>query len=101
MLLYNQFEYVISDLEEENVDGEMILFNAESQMITTLNKAATTIYQLLVNSNEEKLDINKVVDHQMELFIITPEQKDSLYLDTMEAIERMIELKILRRIDKE
>lgn len=101
MLLYNQFEYVISDLEEENVDGEMILFNAESQMITTLNKSATTIYQLLVNSNEEKLDINKVVDHQMELFIITPEQKDSLYLDTMEAIERMIELKILRRIDKE
>ena len=101
MLLYNQYEYDISDLDEESVDGELILFNAESQMIMTLNQTATTIYQLLVNKKEEMVDINKVVDHQMTMYGISSDQKNSVHLDTKEVIEKMIELNILKCIDRE
>lgn len=96
MLLFNQNEYVVSDFEIDNVNGEAILFNADSKIIMTLNSTATTIFHFLMeNDKKRKLELDDVVEHQMKTYKTSLEQNNSIYSDTAEAIEKMIDLNIL------
>lgn len=96
MLLFNQNEYVVSDFEIDNVNGEAILFNADSKIIITLNSTATAIFLFLIeNDKKGKLELNDVVEHQMKTYNTSLKQNNSIYSDTAEAIEKMIDLNIL------
>lgn len=100
MLLFNHKEYIVSDFAIDDVNGEVILFDADSRIILTLNSTATTIFYFLQENDEKrKLELRDVVEHQMETYNISSEHKNSVYSDTVEAIERMIDMNILSCIN--
>ena len=101
MFLYNHNEYVITDLNIDDVDDEMIIFNSNSNVIMSLNNTATTIFRFLKDNNGEKLEIKDIVKHQMEVYSVTADQKENIYFDTVEVIEKMINMNILVCINKD
>ena len=69
MLWFNQNEYVVSDFEIDNVNGEAILFNADSKIIMTLNSTATTIFHFL-KENDKKRKLHKIVSFCLSKIIL-------------------------------
>ena len=47
------------------------------------------------NDKKRKLELDDVVEHQMKTYKTSLEQNNSIYSDTAEAIEKMIDLNIL------
>jgi len=93
----NNNNVLISEMQTENIDGELIVYNQREKKIIVFNKTASLIWKTITTFDAVNADIttDSIAEKVMEAYKIPAVERENIYNDVNDIISQFLHEKLI------